>query len=65
MKIGCLVKKKNIWPKWTKKNPWMKCTNDNNIGIIVDIDYVGEAHVLVHWPGEALSWDAKVNLILI
>ena len=55
MKVGDLVRRKNIWKEWQAHNPWMTTDEESEIGIIVQ--WEGTLHRTVSWPITGLSWE--------
>ena len=59
MKVGDLVKRKPVWGEWVKHNPWMLKEEEQEVGMIVELD---EKHLIVHWPFTGISWESEKEL---
>ncbi len=63
MKVGDLVKRKNIWGEWEKHNPWMADAERDEVGIIVQ--WEGSLNRAVMWPITGLSWEDEDELFVV
>ena len=62
MKVGDLVRLKNIWKEWVKHNPWMDIGFSQKIGIIVATN--GDMKPFVLWPdGVQKEWQDNLEVI--
>ena len=61
--IGDLVTRCDTWKAWMKHNSWMTLKEEQEIGIITDID--SDDIVVVLWPVTGLSWEDKVDIEVI
>jgi len=66
IKVGDLVKRKNVWSEWTKHNRWMTVPEDQEIGLIIEFaEDARQPIALVQWPNSGYNYEEIEDIELL